>query len=98
MRAQTIFLAIAGVVTSAALFGCGDLAVRGAGPEPASPSPSAPGGASRSINLSGFPPEYRRAFDDGCAAAKRGDPASRPRGDGSVAQGWSDGYAYCRPR
>jgi hypothetical protein len=90
--------AIAIAAASVALFGCGDLAVRGTASEPASPSPSAPGGASRSINLSGFPPEYRRAFDDGCAAAKRGDSASRPRGDGTVAQGWSDGYAYCRPR
>lgn len=80
-----------------ALAGCSQSPTRGAAPEPGAPQ-TAPSGVSRSINLSGFPPEYKRAFEDGCTAAKRDNPTSRPRGDGPVAQGWNDGYAYCRPR
>jgi hypothetical protein len=82
----------------AALAGCGEAPVRSGAPEPTGSAMPEPTGVSRTVNLSGFPPEYKRAFEDGCTAAKRSNSASRPRGDGPVAQGWNDGYAYCRPR
>lgn len=53
-----------------------------------------------SINLSGFPPEYKRGFAAGCEKAKdaSGRSAERPKGDASFAQGWQDGVDYCRSR
>jgi hypothetical protein len=53
-----------------------------------------------SINLSGFPPEYKRGFTAGCENAKDapGRAAQRPKGDASFAQGWQDGIDYCRPK
>ncbi|MCX7890854.1 MAG: hypothetical protein N2544_00610 [Burkholderiales bacterium] len=86
-RTSGVFVVLA---LAAAAAGCADTPARGREPEPT--------GVSRTLNLSGFPVEYRRAFEDGCTAAKRNNPASRPRGDGPEAQGWNDGYAYCRPR
>lgn len=54
--------------------------------------------ATRSINLSGFPPEYQRGFTDGCAQAGTA-AASKPTGvDTQFASGWNDGLAYCRRR
>jgi hypothetical protein len=94
---QLLALVSAGVVAIVSAAGCTDVPVRGASPQP-SGTPKEPAGVSRSVNLSGFPPEYKRAFEDGCTAAKRDNPTSRPRGDGPAAQGWNDGYAYCRPR
>jgi curli biogenesis system outer membrane secretion channel CsgG len=99
MRELKTLLPVAGALAIMAIAGCTQTAVRStSSPEPAAPSAPVPRGVSRSINLSGFPPEYKRAFEEGCTAAKRGNPASRPRGDGPAVQGWNDGYAYCRPR
>ena len=52
------------------------------------------------INLSGFPPEYKRGFGAGCDNAKdaSGRSALRPKGDASFVQGWQDGVDYCRSR
>jgi hypothetical protein len=63
---------------------------------PAPPAPL-PGGASPpppAVNLSGFPPEYRRGYGDGCASARSGGTA-KSQGSGQYAMGWSDGYRYC---
>ena len=52
------------------------------------------------VNLSGFPPEFRAGYSDGCAsvnAARRRDE-SRFKNDASYAQGWRDGYDVCRRR
>jgi hypothetical protein len=46
------------------------------------------------VNLSGFPPEYKRGYGEGCAAARAGGP-SATKGSGQYAVGWSDGYRYC---
>jgi len=53
-----------------------------------------------SINLSGFPPEYKRGFGAGCETTKdtSGRPAPRPKGDATFVQGWQDGADYCRSR
>jgi hypothetical protein len=52
--------------------------------------------ATRSINLSGFPPDYQRGFTDGCAEA---GTAAKPKPTGTNGQfqmGWNDGLSYCR--
>ena len=51
----------------------------------------------RSINLSGFSPEYKQGFTAGCEAATGGS-AKRPKGGGADALGWQDGFDYCKPR
>lgn len=51
----------------------------------------------QSINLAGFPPEYKRGFTAGWESAY--DRASmRPKGTGFFVQGWQDGLDYCSPR
>ncbi|MCL4799338.1 MAG: hypothetical protein KJ025_07110 [Burkholderiales bacterium] len=62
------------------------------------PGASDPGTVTSAINLSGFPPEFRRGFSDGCAAARAGQPGARPPADGQYAVGWNDGFDYCKPR
>lgn len=59
-----------------------------------------PAHVTTSINLSGFPPEYKRGFGVGCESAKDagGRLPQRPKGDPSFVQGWQDGLDYCRPR
>lgn len=59
-----------------------------------------PAHVTNSINLSGFPPEYKRGFGVGCENAKdaSGRAAQRPKGDASFVQGWHDGVDYCRAR
>jgi hypothetical protein len=59
-----------------------------------------PARVTQSINLSGFPPEYKRGFSAGCedAGNASGRSARRPKGAGSFAQGWRDGLSYCRPQ
>ena len=52
------------------------------------------------VNLSGFPPEFRAGYSDGCAsvnAARRRDEP-RYKTDAQYAQGWRDGYDICRRR
>jgi hypothetical protein len=52
------------------------------------------------VNLSGFPPEFRAGYSDGCAsvnAARRRDE-TRFKTDANYAQGWRDGYDACRRR
>lgn len=66
--------------------------------EPLRPGAERPQSVTDSINLSGFPPEFRRGFTDGCAAARANDASGRPKGDGAYVVGWSDGFDYCRPK
>lgn len=54
------------------------------------------------INLSGYPPEFKQGYTDGCAsaglfAARRRDEG-RFKTDTNYAQGWRDGYDICRKR
>ena len=51
-----------------------------------------------SVNLSGFPPEFRRGFTDGCAAVRASETAQRPKGEAQYVAGWQDGSDYCKPR
>ena len=57
-----------------------------------------PAQVTNSINLSGFPPEYKRGFAAGCDNAKIPGSVPRPKGDASFVQGWQDGIDYCRAR
>jgi hypothetical protein len=84
---------IAGLLLlSAVLGGCASESLRVGADDPAH--------VTNSINLSGFPPEYKHGFAAGCESAK--NPSSRsaqhPKGDSSFVQGWQDGVDYCRSR
>lgn len=76
----------------ALLAGCASKSLRVGADDPAH--------VTSSINLSGFPPEYKRGFAAGCEHAKdaSGQPTQRPKGDASFVQGWQDGVDYCRSR
>lgn len=53
----------------------------------------------QSINLAGFPPEYRRGFTDGCANVGAAKPAAPAAGaDVQFQQGFKDGFSYCTKR
>jgi hypothetical protein len=80
------------LLLSAVLLGCASQSVRVGADDPAH--------VTSSINLSGFPPEYKRGFGAGCEHARdvSGRSAQRPKGDASFVQGWRDGLDYCRPR
>jgi hypothetical protein len=55
-----------------------------------------------SVNLAGYPPEFKQGYADGCASApalaarKRDEP--RFKSDANYAQGWRDGYDICRKK
>jgi hypothetical protein len=74
------------------------LAACAATKEPLRPGAEKPQTVTSSINLSGFPPEFRRGFGDGCTAARANDASARPKAEGQYAVGWSDGFDYCRPK
>jgi hypothetical protein len=80
------------LLLSAVLAGCASKSLRAGADDPAH--------VTNSINLSGFPPEYKRGFGAGCENAKdaSGRSAPRPKGDASFVQGWQDGVDYCRSR
>lgn len=67
-------------------------------PEPVRPGAQNPATVTNSINLSGYPPEFRRGFTEGCTAARNNNAAARPKGDGQFAVGWNDGFDYCKSR
>jgi hypothetical protein len=80
------------LLLSAVLVGCASQSLRVGADDPAH--------VTDSINLSGFPPEYKRGFAAGCENAKDapGRTAPRPKGEASFVQGWQDGVDYCRSR
>jgi len=80
------------LLLSALLQGCTSQSLRVGADNPAQ--------VTNSINLSGFPPEYKRGFTAGCEKARSSadGSAQRPKGDASFAQGWQDGVDYCSPR
>jgi hypothetical protein len=57
-----------------------------------------PATVTSAVNLSGFPPEFRRGFTDGCAAVRANAAAQRPKGEAQYVAGWQDGFDYCKPR
>jgi len=65
---------------------------------PVRPGADHPETVTRSVNLSGFPPEFRRGFTDGCAAAGAGQSGLQPKSDGQYRLGWHDGFDYCTPQ
>jgi hypothetical protein len=79
------------LVLSAALCGC-------ATSEPPRPGANKPATVTQSINLSGYSPEYRKGFTEGCSAAKGQGGTTRPKGESQYANGWGDGHEYCAPR
>ncbi len=64
------------------------------------PGADDPARVTNSINLSGFPPEYKRGFGAGCRDAKNasGRPPRHPHANAAFVQGWHDGMQYCSPR
>jgi hypothetical protein len=62
------------------------------------PGAKTPESVTNKINLSGFPPEFRRGFTDGCSAARAKQSAVRPQAEGQYAVGWQDGFDYCRSK
>jgi len=52
------------------------------------------------VNLSGYPPEFRQGYADGCASAKgsRTRDDKRFHSDYQYAQGWRDGNDICKRR
>jgi hypothetical protein len=79
---------------------CAGIALAGCAQSPAAPerrssSPVAAAGAS--VNLSGFPPEFRQGYADGCASAKGARVRDEARyRDPRYASGWRDGFDICR--
>ncbi len=66
--------------------------------EPIRPGAEDPETVTRAINLSGFPPEFRRGFTDGCTAVRAGQAGTRPKEGGQYGVGWHDGFDYCSPQ
>ncbi|MGH8671906.1 MAG: hypothetical protein ACREUA_07710 [Burkholderiales bacterium] len=61
--------------------------------------------AEPSVNLAGFPPEYRSGYVDGCTSGKHqaGDSGhaftkdlQRFKSDTNYAMGWNDGFEICQ--
>jgi hypothetical protein len=69
-----------------------------AGGENLRPGAQFPATVTESINLSGFPPEFRKGFTDGCSAARWKDAATPPKAEAQYTAGWRDGFDYCKPR
>lgn len=65
---------------------------------PVRPGAEHPETVTRSLNLSGFPPEFQRGFTDGCAAARAGHTGLQPKEEGQYRVGWHDGFDYCTPQ
>jgi hypothetical protein len=65
---------------------------------PVRPGADDPDTVTRSINLSGFPPEFQRGFTDGCAAARFAQVGAKPKSGGQYNVGWHDGFDYCSPQ
>lgn len=63
-----------------------------AGPPAQPPQPA--------VNLTGYPPDFRQGHSDGCGSARpnatRVRDEKRYKSEGNYAQGWDDGYDYCR--
>lgn len=80
-----------GCLVAVALAGCGTTA-------PVRPGAEDPDNVTRAINLSGFPPEFRRGFTDGCTAARAGESGVPSEASGQYRVGWRDGFDYCSPQ
>lgn len=54
------------------------------------------------MNLSGYPPEFRAGYMDGCESGKRAGARVRDEGrfkrDPQYASGWRDGFDICSKR
>ena len=76
------FLFLAATTLLAACATPGDKPARPSGPD---------------INLSGFPPDFRQGYSDGCSSARgsrvRND--QRFKEDAQYASGWRDGFDIC---
>ena len=62
------------------------------------PGAANPSQVANSINLSGFPSEYKSGFNAGCASLNNTSGLRRrPPAKGTLfVQGWRDGADYCR--
>jgi hypothetical protein len=66
--------------------------------QPLRPGAGNPPQVANSINLSGFPSEYKSGFNAGCASLNNTSGFRRipPNKGASFVQGWRDGVDYCR--
>ena len=62
------------------------------------PGAEDPATVATAVNLSGFPPDYKRGFSAGCADMREHGATHPPRGAPLFVQGWRDGAHYCSPR
>jgi hypothetical protein len=71
------------------LFACA-LALAGCAQDPTSKS-------GPNVNLSGFPPEFRQGYQDGCASVRgrRVRDEKRFKSEPQYASGWRDGFDVC---
>ena len=84
-------LAALSLLVALGLAGCASESVR--------PGAAHPETVTQKINLSGYPPDFRKGFSEGCAAARAHAAAStRPKGEATYVAGWADGYDYCSPK
>jgi hypothetical protein len=86
---------------------CGSIPTTGPASGPATapssaPPPSKSANAPARINMSGYPPEFRQGYEDGCASAgaraKGGRQVrneARFKADLQYASGWRDGFDMC---
>lgn len=76
----------------ALLAGCASQSLR--------PGADNPAQVANSINLSGFPSEYKRGFTAGCVSSRNASGFRGPRRTKSAlfTQGWRDGVDYCQAR
>jgi hypothetical protein len=72
------------VLAAAALGGCAGTS-----------SSSKPAGSG--VNLSGFPPEFRQGYQDGCASVRGSRVRNEKRfaSEPQYASGWRDGFDVC---
>jgi len=63
------------------------------------PAPATAPAPKPAVNLSGYPPEFKQGYSEGCASAKpnavRTRNEERFKTDVNYAQGWRDGYDIC---
>ncbi|MEO8164835.1 MAG: hypothetical protein ABI619_05505 [Betaproteobacteria bacterium] len=54
------------------------------------------------VNLAGYPPEFRAGYADGCESSKRSSGRTRDderfKRDAQYASGWRDGFDICSKR
>jgi hypothetical protein len=66
-------------------------------PATRAPGSAAPAASGPTANLSGYPPEFRDGYRDGCSSGRgtRTRNEGRFKSDSQYASGWRDGFDIC---